>query len=948
MGLTMARQQEMKAIYKVFISYKHQVSRRFAEALENALKTYAKPLLRPPIRIFRDEKILRAGDDLPKVIVDALRDSEFFILIASPAAAESPWVLDELTRWCGEHGRVDRLVIVLTEGDIAVDGERKCIIWDRTTALPQHLSKYVTGLPLFVDLTGTTEKDWTLDSLRFKDAVNSIAAKLRGLTPEQMNDEHVLQHRRNLRMRNGAVTIIGILLIVSLIASFLLWQSKRDLAATNIELKQSLEEVTRQRNTSESRRIAALSTIERSSGRWETATILAAEAYNVADTVDARSSLLASLQQWAGKEAIFRSSQGQISSLALRKTKEVLPRELLAIGTETGYVLLRDLREPGNFVQTGPALHRAAVNNLAFNEDATLLASAGVGADRQLLLWKVNDGLSDEPLSFLDGFPGYGWSAAFSPDGKYLATARGDGSIILGDIAGTRVSFNHLLWGHRDFVFSLTFDPGGSLLASGGRDKAVVIWDVQKRAVLGEPLVGHSDVVSSVAFSPDGQLLASGSHDKTIILWDVATRKPVGRRLVGHRDLVSSLAFSPDGKLLASGSADRTVIVWDVAARKPIGLPLRAHLDTVSGVAFSSDGTLLASGGRDGAVILWRLGGRGPLARTLAERIKGAGALDYSPDGRLVVVGDSKGWIHFFDPEKSNSVVGKPISTGTEMLQALTFSPDGKRLASASYDGTVRLWNVQTRAPMGPPRNEHSESVSALAFSPDGALLASGSDDRTVILRDGIQGVPIGDPLDEHFGKVKSLAFSPNGKFLASGSEDHTIIVWDVKRHAAVGKPLQGHVESVTSLAFDRSGALVSGSYDGSIRLWDVVKGQPIGGAMRATRDGVQAIALTPDGRTLATATTEGEIGLWDLIERRVIGEPLRSHRAWVMGLRFSPDGHRLASVGEEGNLVLWSIAAQDWRALARSLAHRNLSLEEWRLFMGQDASYRKTFPDLP
>jgi hypothetical protein len=196
--------------YIAFISYRHSVSSRtHAERLESALKRYAKPVLRPPIAIFRDERVLRPGDDLPAVLRAALENSEYLVYIADQQGAASHWVRDELRIWCSELGRAQRLIIVHIGDRITVDPDTQAIVWSETDALPPVLQGVIPTLPLWVDLSwATTPEQRDLNNVEYKKQVNAIVAKFRGRTPGEMNDEEVLQHRRNVRARNLAVAAV--------------------------------------------------------------------------------------------------------------------------------------------------------------------------------------------------------------------------------------------------------------------------------------------------------------------------------------------------------------------------------------------------------------------------------------------------------------------------------------------------------------------------------------------------------------------------------------------------------------------------------------------------------------------------------------------------------------------------------------------------------------------
>jgi WD40 repeat protein len=135
-------------------------------------------------------------------------------------------------------------------------------------------------------------------------------------------------------------------------------------------------------------------------------------------------------------------------------------------------------------------------------------------------------------------------------------------------------------------------------------------------------------------------------------------------------------------------------------------------------------------------------------------------------------------------------------------VSCVTFSPDGKTLASASDDHTVRLWDVATRQLLGKPLEGHTAAVTSVAFSRDGKTLASASEDNAVRLWDVATRQPLGKPLEGHTDYVRSVTFSPDGKTLASASDDHTVRLWDVATRQPLGKPLEGQADSVTSIAY--------------------------------------------------------------------------------------------------------------------------------------------------
>ncbi len=451
---------------------------------------------------------------------------------------------------------------------------------------------------------------------------------------------------------------------------------------------------------------------------------------------------------------------------------------------------------------------------VAYSPDGRRIASWGVNT--HIRIW---DAVTGEKQLQLEGHWHGVFSLLFSRDGRHLVSAGSDGQRFWNLQTG---QLERTFRGINSATLTATFSPDGDRLVFAGGDKTIQIWDWPSRQEV-LALRGHTDVVTALAFSADGRRLFSASPDGTIRVWDgtpLAQGPPLRHRpLQGHEGPVFGLAFSPDGRYLATGALDGTARLWDVGARKLLHtLPGQ----DVSTVAFHDGGRRLTTVSTDGTLVQWDPA-TGERRRTLRAHLgpiwNSNFCAGFSADGERLASLSKDRAVHVWETDSGREVVSS--SEGAALPQSAYLSPDGRRVAIAGI-GSLRILEVASKKPVAAWSLSFQHGVYQLAFSADGRRLAGASLDG---------GVRVWDIKSEkllhtfrHRDRVACVAFHPNGKQLASGSCDNTTRVWDLETDREVDT-LYGNIGYVMALAYSPDGKLLATAsghrYAGEVQLWE-------------------------------------------------------------------------------------------------------------------------------
>ena len=932
-----------------FISYSHAADGRLAPAVQRGLHQLAKPWhRRRALWIFRDQTGLSVTPALWSSIQTALDGSQWFVLLASPEAARSPWVNREIEHWIATKP-ADRILPVVTDGEWRWDAKRGDLAED-ATAVPEALRGVFTEEPLFLDLRWARDDSHLgLQHDQFRDAIAQLAAPMHGVSKDELEGEDVRQHRRVRWVRRVAVATVLLLTMVASLTGVLA-QHNADRATASAVEAQRQQQVAAEQQGNAARSAQEAQRQEQNARTQEARASTAAAATKLQET---RAREQQGVAERAAAEA-DRQLKNARRQQQLAKRAEVLAKDQKAIAREQSELAQQAAKETAGqklLVEQQQRLAQEAVEQTErqkhiARQQQLLAEAAAADARRQEAIARENErkakaAAEEARRQEKNAAEQKQVSVSRRLLNQAKATVSNDPATALRlGIAAEKIQPGTETRGELSALVTSTRRLGSvgdvlrvaygqnDILAFVEADYSTSLWSVANRA---EPIrLARLDTIaynSEPVFSPDGKTLAvaDGSQGFQPVLYDVSDpTHPTATATVPAQD-TGWLTFSPDGQTLATVSRSGEWDLWDVADRGRAALLSGQNQVSSAPVTFSPDGRTVVSPGSPG--IVWDITDRTQPTEIATLDGHWWGAV-FHPTRPLLAMNDSEGNIVLWhmdnrtEPDRGSTVQTRGYSA--------SFSDDGLTLATSDSDGTARLWDMTGGGPVYlTDLNDHSGYANSLAFSPDNRTLATTGSAGTMSLwtvethgEPKVVGRALGEPT---YGLTAAL--TPDGRRLTIANFDGTATLWDLSEPT---RPVErttvrvhpAHLEVAAISPGGDTMALQGAAAPGSVLLSDFSDpSTPVElGALPNGPYHGRILQFGPDGSTLAAARAY-DVAVWDLADPRhpSLIASLPVGNTTIYDIAFSPDG-RTVAIAAGQRVDLWSVAERSHPVLLKTL----------------------------
>lgn len=482
-------------------------------------------------------------------------------------------------------------------------------------------------------------------------------------------------------------------------------------------------------------------------------------------------------------------------------------------------------------------------------------------------------------------------------------------------IAAAMNSAPHLLrmLFHGSMVSCQEYAPDGNLLATGGSDGFIRVWDLRTGG-LAIPALPHAGPLRVVHFSPDGSKLLSVDMTGQARVWKVAGGQPLTPPLLppdydpstvqgGVSRLRASGVFSPDGRKILTAWGSRAAHLWDAGTGRH--LAAFPHDRMVHHAVFNRDGSRVVTSSIDQTARVWEVGTGRMLSVPLHHDDLVAWS-EFSPDGTRLMTVSARLNLHVWDWARAREIA--PVMKHEVVIFHAGFSPDGTRLMTVSWDRVARVWDAN-RGLLTAVFN-HPGGLNDGVFSPDGRWVATSCHDGVGRVW-SVEGGGLALPAMPGDSPLESVRFSPDGRHLSTCTVHGTIRIWELRPNSPSIQHFEHPFSSLTLFSPDRS-RLVTASTTSNmhIRVWDVARRVETVRSLPSTST-FNSVAFSPDGRVLAIGRADGHIQFLDA-RTGAESSPDLVHPGAVHQGRFSPDGRSLATACADGKVRLWDLNTRE------------------------------------